>query len=320
MLIPAASEATPVENGLTVEAITPRPGAEEDDRGRRPCGRTRARARAARAARRSRASPPTSRRRCRRGRRRHQDRDQDGAAVPEPQREAADPGLDRLGLHRHGDERADREDEEEDRGRAVEEALLPRADEALAALDAVEAVRRRVPQLLEAEAEGGVDARLAGLARGDRGAGRRLASAGGDAALCRRVRPAARGGRGRRASTTAARDRCPAPGHRSRVGLVRARRNEERRDPDEQEDGREDGERGRELELLRVWCVGLVCSALKIDPLEMVAPESYPKAGGRGHARSPDRHTFVAGRRKMRRARPRPPRSRRSQRTSTGRS
>ena len=43
---------------------------------------------------------------------------------------------------------------------------------------------------------------------------------------------------------------------------------------------------------------GLVCSALKIDPLEMVAPESYPKAGGRGHARSPDRHTFVAGRRK----------------------
>ena len=132
MLIPAASDATPVANGLTVEAITPGPRAEEDDRGRDHAvvaERERQRDQQHEEAQRLLPHPVGRAAEREDG---HQDRDQHRAAVPEAQREPADPGLDRVRLHRHGDERADGEHEEEDRRRAVEEAFLVGADEALA--------------------------------------------------------------------------------------------------------------------------------------------------------------------------------------------
>jgi hypothetical protein len=81
----------------------------------------------------------------------HEERDEHRAAVTEPHRQPADTRLDRSGLHRHGNERADGEHEEEDRGGAVQEAPLVRTDESSRVLDAVEPVGRRVPELLEAE-------------------------------------------------------------------------------------------------------------------------------------------------------------------------
>jgi hypothetical protein len=117
---------------------------------------------------------------------RHQDRDQHRAAVAEAQGKTPDPGLDRLRLHRHSDERADRENEQEDRRRPVQQPLFPGPDEAISPLDPVEPVRRRVPQHLEPVAERGidtVDARL-GL---DLGTRRGLRVGGGDPRLRRRL-------------------------------------------------------------------------------------------------------------------------------------
>ena len=148
----------------------------------------------------------------------HEDRDQDRAAVAEAQRQAPDPGLDRSGLHRHRDERADREDEQEDHRRAVQEALLVGAHEPAVVLDPVQAVRRRDPQLLEALGERGLNALLVAL---------------------------------RRPSTTAARGRCRGPGRPSSSSLSAPAGTKNDATQTSSQDRREDRERGRELELLR---------------------------------------------------------------------
>ena len=170
--------------------------------------------------------------------------------MPEAHREPADAGLDRPRLHRHGDEGADGQDEEEDRGRPVEETLLPRADRAVTGLDAVQPVGRRVPQLLEAIREGRVDAVLARLRRHLRTRSR-LRIGRRRSRLTRRRDDgrdvARRDGRARRQLVVRPGDR--RPGRRIRV--VPPRGDEEGRDPHEQQDRSQHGERGRELEFLR---------------------------------------------------------------------
>ena len=150
---------------------------------------------------------------------RHQHRHEQRRTVAEAQREALDAGFDGTGLHRHRDERADGEDEEEDLRRSVEEALFVGAHLAgRDALDAVEPVRRGPPQQAELVRQTAVGAQLA-LDRVV--AVRQLVIAAGD-------RTAGLG-----------------------VVLVDPRRDEEGRDPDDQQDDREHGQGGRELEPLR---------------------------------------------------------------------
>src|SRR5438445_3726506 len=94
--------------------------------------------------------------------------------------------------------------------------MVPADEPCRRALDAVEPVRRRVPELLEPERERGVDALCP--------------DAGGGAVGELVVRP------GRRST-------------RRGIRRISTRRHEERGDPDEQQDKSEHGERGRELEL-----------------------------------------------------------------------
>ena len=228
MLIPGRVRGDPCSERVHRRGDHARPRAEEDDRGRHhPVVLERQRQRDHQDEEAERLLPHSIRRAAEREDD-HQDRDQDRTAVPEAKREPADPGLDRLRLHRHRDERADREHEQEDRRRAVEEAFLPRPDEALRALHAVEPVRRRVPELLEAERERLVDARRP---RGQRLRNRRR----GGLELLRSLAPPGQDRRarrlglaGRKPVVRAGDGRC-----RLRIDVVRAGWDEEGRDPDE---------------------------------------------------------------------------------------
>ncbi len=74
----------------------------------------------------------------------HQDRDQPSLAAVEAAHDERDPGLDRAGLHRDGDEAADDEDEQCDVDGAEQVATVGHVDVAGSGiLDAVEAVDRR---------------------------------------------------------------------------------------------------------------------------------------------------------------------------------
>ena len=158
MLVPAASDATPGRERVDGRPDDARTGAEEDDRrGDHPVVVQRERERNEQDEEAERLLPHAVARPAEREDR-HQQGDEHEAAVSETKREPADARLDRLRLHRDGDERADGEHEEEDRRRSVEDAHLPGTDEPVRRFHAVEPVWRCVPELLEAVRERGVDA------------------------------------------------------------------------------------------------------------------------------------------------------------------
>ncbi len=216
--MPAASEATPVANGFTVEASTPGPGPEEDDRGRDEAVVVERQDQGHEQREEAEGLLPHAVGRAAEREDAHQGDHQHVAAVLEAERQAPDARLDRLGLHRHADERADREDEQEDHRRAVEEPRVERVDVAALVLDPVEAVGDRGPELLQLLGDRLVDALDALL---DVVARRELGVA------CPGFGPPVFG-----------------------IDLVGARGDDERQTPDDQEDDRQDRERGRESPLL----------------------------------------------------------------------
>ena len=147
--IPAASEATPVANGLTVDASTPAPHPRKMIAA--PVMRSYPRASVNGTSRAknpsdSSAMPSVVPAEREHG---HEHDDQQRWAVAKAQGQAADAGLDRTRLHRHGDERADRQDEQKDLRCAIQRAGVVDADVAGLVLDAVEAIGRRSPEPVE---------------------------------------------------------------------------------------------------------------------------------------------------------------------------